>query len=69
MGLESPQEEPPDNRLKGRSIRVDDALWLRAQAAAQWRGERNLSAVIRKCLVTYINDTDRRKRNSGRGAQ
>jgi hypothetical protein len=55
-----------DERLKGRSVRVGDALWLKAQEAAQWRGEQNLSAVIRRCLVTYVRETDRRKRNGGR---
>lgn len=59
-------DDDDESRLRGRSIRVDDALWHRAQAAAEWRDKGNLSAVIRQCLASYVRDTERRQRNDGR---
>lgn len=56
-----------DEPLRLRSIRCNDTLWSAAQAAAKWRGDKNLSAVIRRMLANYVRDTEQRKRDKRKG--
>ena len=41
--------------MTAKSVRVPDALWKQAQAAADERGE-YLSEVIRRALVEYVKE-------------
>lgn len=68
MTTEQQEHGDQEGRLRGRSIRVDDPLWTEAQEAARWRGEPNLSLVIRRLLQGYVRETKRRQRNGERGA-
>lgn len=50
-----------DGRIPGRSIRVPDDLWAKAQQACEWRGDSSLSAVIRRHLTAYVRATEKKK--------
>jgi hypothetical protein len=43
-----------------RAVRVPDGLWEQAKEAAEQRGE-NVTQVIKRALVRYIRDTERRQ--------
>lgn len=67
MTINKDEHEHEHDRLRGRSVRVEDELWEAAHEACRWRGDPNLSFVIRRFLVKYVKDTDQRKRNGERG--
>lgn len=49
-----------DTHTPARSIRVPDALWEAAQAAAEENGE-SVSDVVRKALEAYVKKNQRKR--------
>lgn len=46
-----------DTHTPARTVRIDDALWARAQAEARNRSE-TVSDAIRRFLIAYADGTD-----------
>jgi metal-responsive CopG/Arc/MetJ family transcriptional regulator len=44
------------------TVKVPQHLWDQAQAAVAERGDPSLSEVIRRALVSYVRQTERRRR-------
>lgn len=57
------------NRQPHRTIRVSDDLWTRAQESCEWRGDDNLSVVIRRSLTAYVRATDKKRREAEAATQ